>query len=119
MPSEHIGVPMATSSPRVARQFVAARLADIDRVDDVALLTSELVTNAVTHARSAADVTLRRDGRAVRVEVRDRDVAPPRKRRPDERGGRGLHLVEAIADRWGIETRHPGKVVWFEIDLRR
>lgn len=117
MPTERIEVPPEPSSPRLARRFVASHLADVECVDDVALLTSELVTNAVTHAGSVAEVVLVRRPRAVRVEVGDRDGTAPQKRPPDDRGGRGLHLVEAVADRWGVDRRANGKVVWFEIDL--
>ena len=117
MPTETIEVPPERTSPRLARRFVVAQLAGVDCADDIALLTSELVTNAVVHAGTAADVTVVRSPSAVRVEVADHAESEPRKRAPDERGGRGLHMVEAVADRWGVEARGAGKVVWFEIDL--
>ena len=117
MPTERIEVPAERSSPRVARRFVAEQLGDVDCVDDVALLTSELVTNAVLHACSPAEVTVVRRPRLVRIEVADADPTTPRKRAPDDRGGRGLHMVEAVADRWGVEPLAAGKVVWFEVDV--
>jgi anti-sigma regulatory factor (Ser/Thr protein kinase) len=119
VPTQRIEVPAEPGSPRLARRFITAHLGDVGCVDDVALLTSELVTNAVVHAGSAAGVTVTRRSHAVRVEVADHDTTRPRKRTPDDHGGRGLHLVETVADRWGVDSRATGKVVWFEIDVAR
>lgn len=83
-----------------------------------ALLTSELVTNAVLYARS--DVVLRVvvTSSSVRVEVRDSSAEPPVARlgRPDEAvPGHWLELVAALADNWGVHTEEAGKCVWFEL----
>jgi anti-sigma regulatory factor (Ser/Thr protein kinase) len=82
---------------------------------DVLLVLSELVTNAVTHAASTAQVraTLHHD--RVRLEVRDRSFRPPRLRTGgDAPGGFGLQFVATIADEWGWSTTATGKVVWAE-----
>jgi anti-sigma regulatory factor (Ser/Thr protein kinase) len=120
---------------RTARRFVLASLAGrpvaVDH-DVVALLVSELVTNAVVHSASGrADGTLlvgfqlARDGLdperlRLRVEVRDLGGSgyPRRCRHPLESSGRrGLEVVEALASRWGV-GRHPrGRLVWFELEL--
>lgn len=86
-------------------------------VGDAVLLTSELVTNAVRHARTPFEVEVVCDG-AVRVVVRDGSAEPPMVQHPepDELGGRGLLLVEALATRWGFEANGQGKTVWFELD---
>ncbi|MFF8772030.1 SpoIIE family protein phosphatase [Kitasatospora sp. NPDC015120] len=82
------------------------------------LLTSELITNALVHAGSPTQLRLFCD-RTLTVEVADRDSATPRIRRADEEdeGGRGIHLVNELAHRWGSRRTPEGKVVWFELEL--
>ncbi|CAM5316143.1 ATP-binding protein [Streptomyces narbonensis] len=87
---------------------------------DVAeLLTSELVTNALVHTEHGAVVTATVVPEQLRVEVRDfvpgldRPHAPPA---DDGTHGRGLVLVQALADSWGVEEHGVGKVVWFELN---
>ncbi|MFJ3900236.1 ATP-binding protein [Streptomyces sp. NPDC090025] len=114
------------SSPetaRAAREYVreVVNLADppfaLDRVSDLQLVTSELVTNAVRYGTEPGDsilVTVSTGPRHVRVEVHDPTRRRPR-RRPDsdERArGRGLFVVEALARSWGVDDRPMGKVVW-------
>jgi serine/threonine-protein kinase RsbW len=90
--------------------------------DDILLLVSELVTNAVRHADVGPDrslrVELRRWPRRVRVEVThpgngfEHEPEPPA---PNAGGGWGLVLVDRIADRWGITSGTDGTCVWFEL----
>ena len=91
--------------------------------DDVLLLVSELVTNAVRHAGGGPErplhVQLRRGPRRVVVAVADEGpgftwhpTSPPA---GNESGGWGLFLVDQIADRWGVECTTSGSCVWFEI----
>ncbi|GHI66636.1 hypothetical protein Snoj_05540 [Streptomyces nojiriensis] len=116
-------------SVAAARGFVRDTLhgwgfADI--VDDAVVLTSELVTNAVVHAGTRAEVLcLRADG-GVRVEVADRyperelPLQHPGERPyadPDRENGRGLMLCAALATRWGVEYTATHKHVWFRLDL--
>jgi anti-sigma regulatory factor (Ser/Thr protein kinase) len=89
-------------------------------VEIAALLVTELVTNAVVHAHTKMVVRLERREDRVRVEVQDRSSNLPSVRGPippgdPESGGRGLALVERLADGWGVERRRRGKVVWFEL----
>jgi Histidine kinase-, DNA gyrase B-, and HSP90-like ATPase len=81
------------------------------------LLTSELVTNAVLHARSRPELKLRLTGDRLWVGVSDNTpVSPVRKRYGPEAGtGRGLMLVERMAAAWGTSLSDHGKVVWFEL----
>lgn len=82
------------------------------------LLTSELVTNALVHTDDGAVLTATVGPRGLRVEVRDFVSREPRPRRPctdDGTHGRGLVLVEALADEWGVSTHGTGKSVWFEL----
>ncbi len=110
-------------SVRAARRFVQEHcrvLALSDALcDDALLLTSELVTNAVLHGRSEVCVEVGvADGR-VRVAVVDENSRRPAPvpEDPDALDGRGLALVDALADRWGVEERSGGKAVWFELGL--
>jgi hypothetical protein len=114
----------ATTSPRRARQFIVKTLDAWGRhalVDPAALLVSELVTNAVVHARTPVDVVVVRmdagDRGPVRVEVRDLSDTTPRPAplSLDSLSGRGLTLVAALASRWGVEPDAEGKRVWFEL----
>lgn len=104
----------------VARRFVRDRLAAweaTDHVEGAVLVASELVTNAVLHARTAVTLRVDTDGPTVRIEVFDENprlpVAGPCP--PDATSGRGLSLIAALADAWGMENRGDGKVVWAEI----
>jgi anti-sigma regulatory factor (Ser/Thr protein kinase) len=118
-------VPARPTSPGEARRFVGEVLRDhgLDTgevVDAAALLTSELVTNAVLHAAGTINVDVDLDLTAVRVEVADSSEEPPAPRdaAPEDTSGRGLHLVEAMARAWGVERdRKDGKIVWFELDV--
>lgn len=89
----------------------------IELADTAALLVSEVVTNAVLHARSQVHLTVDCDGRAVRVEVADSSPAAPARRSftPNAGTGRGLLLVDELADAWGLERADDGKIVWFEV----
>ncbi|MQY13743.1 hypothetical protein SRB5_38950 [Streptomyces sp. RB5] len=84
--------------------------------DDAALIASELITNAVQHGRrNCVRVSVEHIApQAVRVAVADFSHASPMPRKPedDEGGGRGLMLVGALAEQWGIDKRRWGKVVW-------
>lgn len=81
------------------------------------LLVSEVVTNAVLHARSDIELHLISRGRFVRVEVADSSTAAPVRRphQPDSMTGRGLGLLDQLATEWGVAERGVGKVVWFEM----
>ena len=86
--------------------------------DSVVLLVSELVTNAVLHAGSPVQVALWRRAGHVRVDVVDQSPVMPGVRDYGDEAttGRGMDLVEMIAESWGVEPRHPhGKAVWFEL----
>jgi CheY-like chemotaxis protein len=111
-------------SARLARNFVRDTLLSwgVDEpVDDILLVVSELVSNAVVHARSACEVRLGLSPVVVRVEVIDGgagtpDPLPPSRTRPH---GRGLNLIDAVANAWGVDPQQAGgKVVWAEIARR-
>ncbi|BDH06391.1 SpoIIE family protein phosphatase [Streptomyces seoulensis] len=90
-----------------------------DRADEIELVADELITNALMHTEGSATVTLRLLSgaeRRLRVEVEDSSSALPRRREPQDDGvsGRGLLLVDMLADAWGVEARGGGKAVWCE-----
>jgi anti-sigma regulatory factor (Ser/Thr protein kinase) len=89
------------------------------RADIAELLTSELVTNALVHTDHDAIVTATLGPRGLRVEVRDFVGRRPEPRVPDAdsgTNGRGLVLVQSLADAWGVRAHGVGKVVWFELN---
>ena len=107
-----------------ARVFLRSTLEtwELDGLGEVTeLLTDELVTNAVRHAGSPMTVRAHRQLSRIRVEVADasRDAPVLIHPEPLEPRGRGMLLVDTLADDWGTELRDDGKTVWFEIDARR
>lgn len=117
--------------PRHRRSVPAARqltawalpfwgLADWPRADDVSLCVSELATNALLHGVPPGRgflLRVRRDGDVLRVEVHDSGDGTPRIADDADEGGRGLLLVAALSDKWGVDVRDPGKIVWCEFAL--
>lgn len=111
-----------------ARRFVRGLLARWglpDVCDDLEVLVSEVVTNALIHAHSDVDLRLRDYPDRVRVEVRDSDPYPPVPTAllDDDAGnleaesGRGLLIVDALASAWGSSPAGRGKTTWFEIGV--
>ena len=114
-----LDLPFAPGSPREARHAVAAQYQASPRCDDLLICVSEVVTNAVLHARSAPRLTLTQDGDIVRVEVRDADPALPVRL---YHGRQRAHGPRAAPPRpatmaWGADPEADGKVVWFEFAL--
>jgi len=116
--------PAKPASARQARDFVAAGLRDAGVhetavAERVILVASELVTNAVVHARSDVEVRMMIDSGDVSLEVLDEGPAHPN-RVPASRAvtsGRGLVLVDALADEWGVAEVQGsrGKMVWARV----
>jgi anti-sigma regulatory factor (Ser/Thr protein kinase) len=114
--------PEAVVAARRALEGLADRLPP-DRVALLRLLVSELVTNSIRHGAIDAEqpvrLTVRVAGDRVRVEVEDGGagfVPPPEGPRPREESGWGLVLVDALAERWGVD-RDGATRVWFEVPL--
>jgi hypothetical protein len=113
-----VELPPEPASPSQARRFVADALRDVPVDTSLAvLLVSELVTNAVLHARTVLEVTVSTSPAGARVGVRDGSQQRPRLRHYDRQAptGRGLHLLESLASRWGVDEDEHGKTVWFEL----
>jgi anti-sigma regulatory factor (Ser/Thr protein kinase) len=112
--------PAAVASVPAARRWVRSRLPSWLSHEDcerIVLLVSETVTNAVRHARSEVGLRLYDRRPTFRVEIDDGAASLPVTRHAglDEESGRGVMLIEAVADRWGVTGRHSGKTVWFEV----
>lgn len=90
-----------------------------ERADEIELVADEMITNALMHTDGSAVVTVRvlsGTDRRLRVDVEDSSSALPRRRDAGESGvsGRGLLLVDRLADVWGVDARGSGKCVWCE-----
>jgi anti-sigma regulatory factor (Ser/Thr protein kinase) len=121
----------------IARRFLTETLLSWgvlpDGVDRALLLTSEAVTNAVVHARTASTLTVALSGGCLEVGVRDLASSRLTRRlprtdglgqRPAEtvdplaEGGRGMLLIAAVAQRWGVQDLPVGKQVWFQLQVQ-
>ncbi|WP_405010155.1 ATP-binding protein [Kitasatospora sp. NBC_01539] len=109
---------------RAGREFTAAALRGWGIADggefgsDVRLVVSELVANACRHADGATGLLLVLTDRTLRIEVADEGAGLPEHRAPhspDRPGGHGLHLLDRLADTWGVAPATVGKTVWAEI----
>jgi anti-sigma regulatory factor (Ser/Thr protein kinase) len=120
-----LGLPAEPTSPRQARRFIRDFCSAADLGEEIcevaALLTSELVTNAVRYGGSSAILEAHLPGGALRVTVGDANPdLPVVGVAPDltAESGRGVLLVSTLASRWGVERRQDGgKAVWFELDV--
>ncbi|MFF5919350.1 SpoIIE family protein phosphatase [Streptomyces flavochromogenes] len=94
---------------------------DEEQLDSAVLMVSEMVTNVLVHtdgdALLVAEVACGEKARRLRVEVSDGSDELPHKRHPGEMAssGRGLVLMEMLADAWGVDPRGEGKAIWFEL----
>lgn len=116
-------LPSTPAAPSVARLFVRNLCQEwgAGSVCEVAeLLSSELVTNAVVHARSPVELeALYDDCSVLRIDVYDRSSSPvdesPTPSCEGDEGGRGLAIVARLAWRWGVDPSAQGKRVWFSL----
>jgi GAF domain-containing protein len=112
--------PVVESTP-MARHWVTAHLCDVpaEVTECAALLTSELVTNAVLHAATPFTVTLHLMTDRIRVDVADRSSVVPSVKdyATDAATGRGLTLFNTLASDWGVQPVMGGKIVWFELPV--
>jgi anti-sigma regulatory factor (Ser/Thr protein kinase) len=115
-------LPSSVSSPQLARAFLRSTLAtwNLDGFGSVTeLLVTELVANVVTHVGAAMTLRVSRGPARMRVEIDDASTEMPVVRHPDaaEEHGRGVLLVDQLANDWGVEQHDDGKTVWFELDV--
>jgi anti-sigma regulatory factor (Ser/Thr protein kinase) len=115
-------LPGDVTTPAAARRFVRTALESVEAdpvvIETAELLTDELVTNAIVHARSKSYLFIRAAKDIVRVEVTDPDDNLPSMAAPDTDAlsGRGLAIVNGLASAWGVtRAGDGGKTVWFEL----
>lgn len=111
--------PLPESVP-AARALLRALIEDTafrGRLEDGELALSEMVTNAVLHGRAPLVLTLVLEPELLRVEVEDGNAVSPSFSVLDQTAvtGRGLLLISAVSDRWGVDPSDTGKTVWFEL----
>jgi anti-sigma regulatory factor (Ser/Thr protein kinase) len=120
----HCDLPAYNAAPALARRFVreaCAAWSVPQAVQEIAeLISNELVSNAVEHARSSSRLTVTCAGSTLRVSVQD--YSPASIPRPVPRGiggsrGRGLRLVATLAQGWGVDEHPDGKTVWASLQL--
>ena len=125
MASISVELPANANAPARARAIVREAAEEVGVPDDdrwrAELILTELVTNAVRHGPGGpVGVALETGGSGLRGEVRDPGGGIRKnellRRRPTEEGGRGLFLVDALSDSWGLAT--DGSRVWFEVAAR-
>lgn len=108
---------------RRARRFVSeqceAASVPEDPRDTAVLLASELVTNAFSHGRSEARLEVRVIDGVVRIEVGDDNSRHPLEQNEDSDAldGRGLAILAALSQAWGVRDEAMGKVVWFDVAI--
>ncbi|MGW2515522.1 PAS domain S-box protein [Streptomyces sp. NPDC001617] len=117
-----IDLPAVPSSVPEGRAFLHKALTSWNcapSADDALLLLSETLTNAVQHAEGPVGLHLHRTDTDLTVEVSDRSphLPQPRLAAEDEESGRGLILVRALADTWGVRPTDEGKTTWFTLRL--
>jgi anti-sigma regulatory factor (Ser/Thr protein kinase) len=122
MESVETQLPSNVSSPQLARAFLRSALETwkLDGFGAVTeLLATELVANVVTHVGAPMTIRIQRTSSVMRVEIEDPSTEIPVVRHPDaaEEHGRGVLLVDQLANAWGVEPRTDGKTVWFELDV--
>lgn len=119
----HLRLAPEPASAGRGRTFLRSQVAgwhlgiDTDELDVLELLTSELITNSLVHARSELEIAAHHDSWGVRVSVSDLDSRRPVLFPQDDGalGGRGVALVDALADDWGVDDLPDGKAVWFRL----
>jgi two-component sensor histidine kinase len=112
--------PCQAASVALARQLVRGKVWDLppEALEATELMVSELATNCVLHARTDFELTIGRTQGELRVEVSDGVSTPPvRQLVPQAQSGRGLQIVELLADAWGVTTGAHGKTVWFTLSV--
>jgi anti-sigma regulatory factor (Ser/Thr protein kinase) len=113
-------LPDSSAAPGLARRYLRHQACPDHLTDpgDTLLLASELVTNALLHGEPPIELEMRCAGGRTIVRVTDFGEPPVLPRNPlaaDALSGRGLRLLEALADDWGVETHTRGKTFWFAV----
>ncbi|MEW9518828.1 ATP-binding protein [Streptomyces tubercidicus] len=124
-PTNGFTVAAAVDAVPLARRQVAELARNVgvpvqgETLETVELLASEVIANAVLHSSGPCDVVVSRNADRLRVDVTDTGQTLPSavSAGPNDESGRGLRLVDALADAWGMRLESGGKTMWFEIRL--
>lgn len=112
--------PAELASVSAARHFVRNAIESLpsEIADSVELMVSELATNSVKHADTEFELVIEYSDSRVRVEVTDSGAGEPTPRdpAPSDPSGRGLRIVDLMADKWGVRRSGDTKTVWFLVD---
>ncbi len=113
------GVDALATARQVTKAALAGwRLGDPQWVDDAVLIADELVANAVRHGGGCLRLHIHADGTSVTIAALDGSAIVPRRRDPDSDGDRGLAIIEALCDAWGVTDLDDGhKCVWVRLTL--
>jgi anti-sigma regulatory factor (Ser/Thr protein kinase) len=115
-------LPPNAGSVRFSREAIRDALAEFDEdaVEAAAILTDELVTNAIMHGKPPIVLDINEDHGTVTVTVKDAGSGVPVSRlaQRDALSGRGLTIVDSMSDGWGVDVRQHGKCVWFQLNLQ-
>ncbi len=122
-PAAAVPLPSTVHDPGLARGHVRDLGASWppDVLDAALLVVTEAVTNAVRYGQGRIELAVRLENDCIRIEVRDANPQPPHQRAPQAdglgEGGRGLYLLDALTQRWGVDDRldPPGKTLWMQI----
>lgn len=122
-PSTRSTLARGPHAPAAARRLLSRARLGVPGclADQVELVVSELVTNAVVHGQGDIGLYIAADERVVRIEVSDSGPFAPRlasHQGQHDQSGRGLRIVQALASAWGVEPgeHNGGKTVWCELD---
>src|SRR5581483_1936210 len=118
--SAYLDLPLGVHAPGHARRAVTAVLHgwgfhDPTWLGHAALVLSELVSNAVRHGGGCVELRVQAHEGRVRLSVADGSSVVPRRREPDDAGGRGSAVIEALSTGWGGQDHEGGKRVWVEL----
>lgn len=116
------GLPADLAAAGRARTHVSALLADHDAADDAALIASELVANAVEHGDPPIELSVEETRGRLRITVSSAETASlpeARSATAEDRRGRGLTIVESLAEEWGWQREGDRILVWAELSARR
>jgi anti-sigma regulatory factor (Ser/Thr protein kinase) len=113
----------SVESVRFSRRVIRGALTTFatDLIEDAAILTDELVANAIVHGEPPIGLKVRTDENVLCVAVTDggAGTADPQPIDPSAESGRGLTIVDKLSDAWGVSQLPEGKCVWFELRLKR
>ena len=109
-------------SVRISRELVRRTLhsIDADLVEVAAILTDEMVANAVKHGRPPISLSIESDNDGIVISVADCGPGFPVARTVShtDENGRGLMIIDILADEWGVVPLYRGKQVWFRLHVR-